>query len=352
MHPKIEIRSLQKSYTSRKRESKVVLYHLDLAVFPGEFLVLLGESGCGKSTLLKVISGIEDYDFGDIYFDGMEAASLEQREKNMSYVSQNYALFPAKTVYENIDMPLANLRWNKERRKKRIIELSALLGLDLLLSRKPKELSGGQAQRVAIARSLAKNPDICLFDEPLSALDQGYHEQIIGMLKEIHDRTFATYVYSTHNQREAFALGDRIAIMHEMKIEQIGTGEEILKRPVSPYICSFLKDLFPLSVNGAFHNGHFISDDGDFLIGVKDEKKANSFEGRKIRMFVRKDAIRLDDSGVLYPVIKQNADSVQIMVAGEALSIGVDEGFEGDGVRVDIDRAGCVFFADGRNIDL
>lgn len=353
MQPKIEIKALQKSYTDRKKRSVVVLYHLDLSVRPGEFLVILGESGCGKSSLLKVIAGIEEYDFGDIYFDGVDALKIDQKDKNMSLVSQNYVLFPNKTVYENIDVPLANLRWSKKARVERILELSKLLGLDLILSRRPKELSGGQAQRVAIARSIAKNPDICLFDEPLSALDPVCHGEIIDLLQSLHKKTFATYLYSTHNQKEAFALGDRIAIMHNMKIEQIGTKEEILNHPISPYICSFLKDVFVASTKGYVEeDGRFYSLDGDFSLDVSSFRKCfRGKEGKEITLFVRKDAISIDmGNGVSYPIKKRNAQNVEIEMAGQSIEIDVDEDFDGEAIKLAIDPDRCAFFEGEGNL--
>ncbi len=354
MQPKIEIVSLQKSYTDRKKNSKVVLYRLDLKIMPGEFVVLLGESGCGKTSLLKVLAGIEEYDFGDIYFDGVDSSRIEQGDKNMSFVSQNIVLFPSKTVYENIDVPLANLKWNKKSRIDRILELSKQFGLDLFLSRKPSELSGGQAQRVAIARSIAKNPDICLFDEPLSALDLLYHGEIITLLLNLHKKSFATYLYSTHNQKEAFALGDRIAIMHNMKIEQIGTKEEILNHPISPYICEFLKDFFVVEVEGYIKGMFFLSSDGDSSFSLNIEKIRNQFNTKNINdviLYIRKDAFSFSSSkGEIYKTIKENDTNVVVEVAKQEVKIEVDEDFIDDTIRLDIDLDKCVFFVDGKNI--
>lgn len=353
MQPKIEVKNLQKSYTDRKKNSVVVLYQLNLSVYPGEFLVLLGESGCGKTSLLKVLAGIEEYDFGDIYFDGVDALKLDQRDKNMSLVSQNYVLFPNKTVYENIDVPLANLHWNKQARTQRILELSKLLGLDLFLHRRPRELSGGQAQRVAIARSIAKNPDICFFDEPLSALDPTYHSEIMKMLQNLHQSTFATYLYSTHNQKEAFALADRIAIMHNRKIEQIGTKEEIISHPFSPYICSFLKDMFVLTTKGYVEEDDcFYSLDGDFSLDVSSFKDCfHGKEGKEITVFVRKDAFTITEDGPFcFPVKKRNAQDAEIEIAGQEIELAIDEEFEGEEIKLAIDPCKCAFFDGEENL--
>lgn len=350
---KIEIKKLQKSYTNKKKESKVVLYQFDLKVYPGEFLVLLGESGCGKTSLLRVISGIEDYDFGDIYFDGVDALEIEQKDKNMSFVNQNYVLFPFKTVYENIDAPLSNLKWNKISRIKRIQELADLLDLNLILTRKPKELSGGQQQRVAIARSLAKDPDICLFDEPLSALDPIYHDEIIKLLLDVHKKTFATYIYSTHNQKEAFILGDRIAIIHNMKVEQIGNKNEILNYPSSPYICRFLNEIFILEIKGVIKNNNFIFENNGFTFKIPLNQLSQYFNfknSEEVILFCKNDAFIIDENGFVFNVQKRNTNSVSISIQNSTFDIEVDEDFEENNIKLNFDFSNCTFFIEGENI--
>lgn len=240
---KIEIVKLQKSYTDRKKNTTVALYDCSLTVNDGEFLVLLGESGCGKTSLLRVIAGVESYDFGSVLFDGIDGAELDQRDKDISYVSQNYALFPHKTVYENIAMPLFTNKYPRNEIRKRVSELAEQFGLQMLLTRLPADLSGGQQQRVAIARALAKRPSICLFDEPLSALDPMYHEGILSLLAKLHAQTDTTFIYATHNLREAVRIADRIAVMHDRKVEQIGTPHELLRNPQTEFVREFLSQI-------------------------------------------------------------------------------------------------------------
>lgn len=240
---KIEIVKLQKSYTDRKKNTTVALYDCSLTVNDGEFLVLLGESGCGKTSLLRVIAGVESYDFGSVLFDGIEGAELDQRDKDISYVSQNYAFFPHKTVYENIAMPLFTNKYPRNEIRKRVSELAEQFGLQMLLTRLPADLSGGQQQRVAIARALAKHPSICLFDEPLSALDSIYHDDILSLLQRLHAQTNVTFVYATHNLREAVRIADRIAVMHDRKVEQIGTPHELLLNPQTEFVRDFMSQI-------------------------------------------------------------------------------------------------------------
>lgn len=291
---KIKIIGLQKSYTNRKKESVVALYKCDLVVKPHEFLVLLGESGCGKTSLLKVIAGIEPYDFGDIYFDGIPAEELNQIDKNMSYVPQNLVLFPNKTVFENIMEPLEILRVPKKDRIARVKELGEQLGLSILLTRRPRELSGGQQQRVAIARALAKEPSICLFDEPLSALDMMYHEEIIEFLLATHKLTQATYIYSTHNQKEAFRLADRIAIMNNRKIEQIDTPQNIIKKPKTLFVAKFLKDIFVLQIPCSYHSGFILNEE----LGINYKKTIRqASDGDQITLVFKTQDIVIDKNG-------------------------------------------------------
>ena len=235
---KIEIVKLQKSYTDRKKNTTVALYDCSLTVNDGEFLVLLGESGCGKTSLLRVIAGVESYDFGSVLFDGVDGSELDQRDKDISYVSQNYALFPHKTVYENIAMPLFTNKYPRNEIRKRVSELAEQFGLQMLLTRLP-----GQQQRVAIARALAKHPSICLFDEPLSALDSIYHDGILSLLQRLHAQTNVTFVYATHNLREAVRIADRIAVIHDRKVEQIGTPHELLLNPQTEFVRDFMSQI-------------------------------------------------------------------------------------------------------------
>lgn len=351
--PRIQIKGLQKSYKLKKNNYCIALADLSLNVYDRDFLVLLGESGCGKTTLLKVIVGIEDYDYGEIYFSGIEASKIEQIDKNMSYVSQNYVLFPHKTVYENIDMPLSFLKWDKRDRKNRIQELSQLLGLDILLTRKPKELSGGQCQRVAIARAIAKNPDICLFDEPLSALDPIYKDDIINLLKEVHKKTFATYIYSTHNQLEAVNLATRIAIMHKLKIEQIGMPEEIINHPKTSYIASFLNQFY------AFVTTLSIKEDNNlyFSNGVKfpnyKNLKYEDYKNKKIELGVRKTAFIFNKGQIEMNIRFLNDTTYRLFFLEYEFDIDISSEviIDEENINVDIDTTQCALFIDGNNIE-
>lgn len=351
---KIKIVGLQKSYTNRKKESTVALYKCDLLVYPGEFLVLLGESGCGKTSLLKVIAGIESYDFGDIYFDGIKAEELTQLEKNMSYVSQNIVLFPHKTVFENIMQPLNILKVPKKDKLERIKELGEKLGISILLTRRPRELSGGQQQRVAIARAIAKEPAICLFDEPLSALDPVYHDEIIEFLLYTHKLTQATYIYSTHNQKEAFRLADRVAIMHNRKIEQIDRPSEVIKHPKTLFVSKFLKDIFVLHIPCIYQNGRIINEElGINAIGNIDKKYVKKIEGKNIVVALKTNNIILSENGeYTLDLISSSSSSLEVRFNEQNFILPNPELKEfNDYVKVNFNFNDVTIFLEGKNIE-
>lgn len=349
---KIKVTGLQKSYTDRKKRSVVALYQCNLDVNPGEFVVLLGESGCGKTSLLKVIAGIEEYDFGDVFIDGIDASTLTQKEKNMSYVSQNIILFPHKTVYENIMEPLSIYRVPKNDKIARVKELGELLDIDILLTRKPRELSGGQRQRVAIARALAKEPSICLFDEPLSALDPVFHDEIIELLKDIHKKTSATYLYTTHNQLEAFRLADRIAIMNNRKIEQIGTVDEISSKPKTSFVTKFLSSLFLLNIDVKYIDGYFVNEQLGFKAKRElNEKQLNKIKVGSISIALKQGNIKAGGETKLR-ITSFNGNILTLRYGDKEFHYAVDNAFGYvNTINVSFDISDCPIFVNGVNID-
>jgi iron(III) transport system ATP-binding protein len=241
----LTIQSLTKTFGAAK--SVVAVDDVDLEVAPGELIVLLGPSGCGKTTALRCLAGLESADsgrirFGDrVVYDSERKVDIPPEKRNIGMVFQSYALWPHKTVRENIAYPL------RARRMKRALksdgwveEAAALVDCSALLDRYPSQLSGGQQQRVALARSLVARPDVMFFDEPLSNLDALLRAQVRNDLHELHGRVGFSGVYVTHDQEEAFALGDRLAIMRRGRIEQVGPPQEIYERPVSEYAANFV----------------------------------------------------------------------------------------------------------------
>jgi sn-glycerol 3-phosphate transport system ATP-binding protein len=225
----------------RKRFGRTEIVHgIDLDIRDGEFVVILGPSGCGKSTLLRLIAGLEEINGGEVAIGGKVVNRLEPRERGCAMVFQNYALYPHMTVADNIGYALKVARVDRRERAERIMRVAKTLGLDDLLDRKPAALSGGQRQRVAMGRAMIREPSVFLFDEPLSNLDAKLRVQMRVEIKRLHHRLAATSIFVTHDQVEAMTLADRLIVMNEGRIEQVGAPAEVYNRPCSRYVAGFI----------------------------------------------------------------------------------------------------------------
>jgi len=240
----VSIRGLSKRFGGKVPATAID--DLALEIEPGEFLVLLGPSGCGKTTTLRCIAGLESADegmisFGDrTVFDASAKVNVAPNKRNIGMVFQSYALWPHMTVRQNIGYPLQARRVKRATAKEWIEEVAGLVDCGALLDRYPGQLSGGQQQRVALSRGLVARPDLVLFDEPLSNLDARLRDQVRSEIHELHQRLRFTAVYVTHDQTEALALGDRLAIMRAGKIEQLGRPEEVFEEPATEYVAGFI----------------------------------------------------------------------------------------------------------------
>ncbi len=213
---------------------------VDLRIEDGEFCVLLGPSGCGKSTLLNIIAGLTPQDKGSIHLDDEPIDRYSPRERDVAMVFQNYALYPHMTVAKNLSFGLRMRKVAKEIIEERVMETARLLGIEELLGRKPKELSGGQRQRVAMGRALVRRPRLFLLDEPLSNLDARLRTSVRLELKQLHRQIKGTIVYVTHDQVEAMTLGDKVVVMKDGRIRQIGPPDAIYDRPVDTFVAGFI----------------------------------------------------------------------------------------------------------------
>ncbi|QUE91457.1 sn-glycerol-3-phosphate ABC transporter ATP-binding protein UgpC [Pseudomonas sp. SCA2728.1_7] len=217
-----------------------ILRDINLEIAAGEFVVFVGPSGCGKSTLLRLIAGLDSICAGDLLIDGRRVNDLEPRERGVGMVFQSYALYPHMSVYDNISFGLKLAKTEKSSLRERVLKTAQILQLDKLLQRKPKELSGGQRQRVAMGRAMAREPDILLFDEPLSNLDASLRVQMRNEIARLHDRLGSTMIYVTHDQVEAMTLADKIVVLNGGHIEQVGSPRELYERPASRFVAGFL----------------------------------------------------------------------------------------------------------------
>ncbi len=217
-----------------------ILRDINLEIAAGEFVVFVGPSGCGKSTLLRLIAGLDSICAGELLIDGRRVNDLEPRERGVGMVFQSYALYPHMSVYDNISFGLKLAKTEKSNLRERVLKTAQILQLDKLLQRKPKELSGGQRQRVAMGRAMAREPDILLFDEPLSNLDASLRVQMRNEIARLHDRLSSTMIYVTHDQVEAMTLADKIVVLNGGHVEQVGSPRELYERPASRFVAGFL----------------------------------------------------------------------------------------------------------------
>jgi len=217
-----------------------VVHGIDLTIQDGEFVVLVGPSGCGKSTTLRMIAGLEEISDGTIRIDGRVVNELQPRERNIAMVFQNYAIYPHVSVAENIAFGLYRSKLSKSEKRRRVEQVAETLGLTHLLERRPSALSGGQRQRVAIGRAMVRDPAAFLFDEPLSNLDAQLRTQMRIEIKRLHHRLGTTSVFVTHDQVEAMTMADRIVVMREGRILQVGTPLELYEKPVDVFTARFI----------------------------------------------------------------------------------------------------------------
>ncbi|MES2916766.1 MAG: sn-glycerol-3-phosphate ABC transporter ATP-binding protein UgpC [Pseudomonadota bacterium] len=231
-----------------------VVHSINLDIAHGEFVVLVGPSGCGKSTTLRMIAGLEDISGGTVRIGDRVVNDLPPRDRNISMVFQNYALYPHMTVRENLGFSLHIARRSKADIERAVADAADILSLTPLLDRKPGQLSGGQRQRVAMGRAIVRHPDVFLFDEPLSNLDAKLRTQMRVEIKRLHQKVGTTIIYVTHDQIEAMTLADRIVIMRDGHIVQIGTPLEVFERPVNAFVATFIgsppMNLLPATVTG------------------------------------------------------------------------------------------------------
>lgn len=231
----VRLNTVRKAYGGQ-----VAVHGVDLHIRDGEFVVFLGPSGCGKSTTLRMIAGLEEITTGTIEIGGRDVTRLEPKDRNIAMVFQNYALYPHKTIYENLAFGLRMRKMDKAEIDRRVKSASAMLGLDPYLERKPKQLSGGQMQRVALGRALVRDPDVFLLDEPLSNLDAKLRVRMREEIARLHQEVGTSMVYVTHDQVEAMTLANRILIMRDGHVQQVGAPLEVYDRPANLFVAGFI----------------------------------------------------------------------------------------------------------------
>ena len=256
-----------------------VVHGVDIHINDGEFCVLVGPSGCGKSTLLRMIAGLEEISGGDIDIGGRVVNQVPPKERDIAMVFQNYALYPHMTVYDNMAFSMKLAGESRERTRERVDVAAKILGLGEYLGRFPRQLSGGQRQRVAMGRAIVRNPQVFLFDEPLSNLDAKLRVQMRTEIKALHQRLKTTSIYVTHDQIEAMTMADKIVVMNAGKVEQIGTPLELYDNPANLFVAGFIgspaMNFLPQKKDGR-----------DVVVGVRPEHLAVGSQGMEAEVVV------------------------------------------------------------------
>ena len=339
---KVSLRNMGKTFGA-----VVAVEKFDLEIDDGEFLVLLGPSGCGKSTTLRMIAGLESNSSGELRINGMLMDNVEPKDRGVAMVFQNYALYPHKTVFDNMAMALKLQKVPRAEIEQRVGEVANLIALTDYLDRKPATLSGGQRQRVAIGRAIVRTPDVFLFDEPLSNLDAKLRVRMRMELKQLHVRLGVTSIYVTHDQVEAMTLADRIVIMEAGIIAQVGTPRKVYDHPATEFVAGFIGSPAMNFVSmGRSDKGGWHAEDSK--LAIPELAKIDTADAQMLTMGIRPEHIEVlppdadadpftfDADVVLAELLGADA-LLNLSVSGEEMLVrvnGVDHPLEGARVRV------------------
>ncbi len=289
----VNIQNIQKRYGQVK-----VIHDISVDIDDGEFVVLVGPSGCGKSTLLRMIAGLEEVSDGEIRIGRREVSNLPARDRDIAMVFQNYALYPHMTVADNMGFALKLKKANPSEIAAKVQKAAAILGLESLLDRLPRQLSGGQRQRVAMGRALVRDPQVFLFDEPLSNLDAKLRVQMRGEIKSMHQRIGTTTIYVTHDQVEAMTMADKIVVLHGGLIEQAGAPLDLYDRPANLFVAGFIGSPSMNFIDGRIEEGVFRSSKG-LILPLPDGLSLAQYGGRPLVYGIRPEHIRATPGGGL-----------------------------------------------------
>ncbi len=306
--------------------------NINIDINDQEFVVLVGPSGCGKSTTLRMIAGLEEISEGTLTLDGKVVNDVPPKDRDIAMVFQNYALYPHMTVYNNMAFGLKIRKYPKDKIDQLVKEAAEILGIEDLLDRKPKALSGGQRQRVAVGRAIVRKPKVFLFDEPLSNLDAKLRVQMRAEISSLHNKLKATMVYVTHDQVEAMTMADKIVVMKDGYIKQIGSPLTLYNQPENLFVAGFIGSPPMNFMNVTIKNesGKLIADEGSFKIEVPETNKKvlESMEGKQIIMGVRPEDLDINDKGsrddsitAKIKVIEQLGEEIQLHLSTNDSSI-------------------------------
>jgi multiple sugar transport system ATP-binding protein len=294
----VELKNVKKVYEG----GVLAVDNCNVTISDKEFVVLVGPSGCGKSTTLRMIAGLEEITAGELYIDGKLMNDVAPKDRDIAMVFQNYALYPHMTVYENMAFGLKIRKFPKKEINDRVHEAAGILDIEELLDRKPKALSGGQRQRVAVGRAIVRKPKVFLFDEPLSNLDAKLRVQMRAEISALHHRLQATMIYVTHDQTEAMTMGDRIVVLKDGLIQQIGTPLGLYNKPINRFVAGFIGSPAMNIMKSAIREvgGKLVADEGDFAIEL-DSRLAEAmrpYMGKDVLIGIRPEDLVVMDKQV------------------------------------------------------
>jgi multiple sugar transport system ATP-binding protein len=294
----VTIRDVRKSFGSAQ-----ILHGVSVAIEDGEFVILVGPSGCGKSTLLRMVAGLEHITSGEIAIDGRVVNDVPPKERDIAMVFQNYALYPHMTVGQNMGFSLMLQKAAKAEIDERVKKAAGILDLSHLLERYPRQLSGGQRQRVAMGRAIVRDPQVFLFDEPLSNLDAKLRVAMRAEIKELHQRLKTTTIYVTHDQVEAMTMADKIVVMHDGVVEQIGAPLELYDNPANLFVASFIGSPAMNLLEGRIkaNGGASFETAGGESLALANAPAAS--DGRPVVYGIRPEHLKLDDAGFAAEVV-------------------------------------------------
>ncbi len=311
----VDIRDVRKAFGSTK-----ILHGVSVAIEDGQFVVLVGPSGCGKSTLLRMLAGLENITGGEIAIGGRVVNNVPPKDRDIAMVFQNYALYPHMTVFQNMAFSMKLAGAPKEVMEREVQKAAKILGLEQLLHRFPRQLSGGQRQRVAMGRAIVRNPQVFLFDEPLSNLDAKLRVQMRSEIKELHQRLKVTTVYVTHDQIEAMTMADLIVVMNHGRIEQAGAPLELYDRPANTFVAGFIGSPAMNMMEGRIEGGAFRGPGG-----VAWPLPPGAPASGEVIYGIRPEHLRLDPTGLpasVHVIEPTGSETQVVMHLGDASVIG------------------------------
>ena len=343
----IQLRNLSKRWGTF-----VGVENFDLTIADKEFLVLLGPSGCGKTTTMRMIAGLEDVTEGDILIDGKRVNDLEPKDRDVAMVFQSYALYPNMSVYENIRFPL-KVRGETATADEKVRKAAAMVELDDFLDRKPAALSGGQRQRVALARAIVREPNVFLMDEPLSNLDAKLRVSTRAQIKNLSHELAVTTIYVTHDQIEAMTLADRVVVMKQGIVQQVGSPTEIYETPATTFVASFIGNPAMNLVEGHVESGMFKAQNVSIPISGADGPTTLGFRAEDASVVASGGQI---EAPIYTLELLGDATMISVRIAGALVSVRADKNFRadiGEPISISVPQEICHLFdgSTGRRIE-